>query len=778
MPFIVAAVLVAIGERLQAKVGLVALGLSVSLFLGFISYIPAILKGDIPTVFYSWVPAVGLNLSFSLDGLSMLFALLITGIGALVVLYAHFYLAGKESQASFYIFLLLFMGAMLGTVTSANLALIYLFWEVTSVSSFLLIGLNYHKEPSILGAQKALFVTVAGSLCMLLGFLLLWNLAGSFEIREILAQRELIKADPLYPAIVILVLLGAFCKSAQIPFHIWLPSAMVAYTPISCYLHSATMVKAGIYLIARLSGVLGDNMLWFGIIASVGIISMVYGAYMALKQTDLKAILAFSTISQLGLIIALLGFGTEAAVAAALFHLLNHAVFKGSLFLMAGMVDHSAGTRDITKLGGLAKAMPVTAVFCACSALAMAGLPPFNGFLSKEMFFAGSLEAVTANLAFLGEAAWAFPVLAVVGSIFTLVYSLAIFFKVFWGSPPVQGTPTKPREASWGMLLPTGIMAGFTLLIAIIPGFFADKLLTPAIGAVTGTEPYLHIYFWHGFNGPLLMTALVVGIGLLLFWRIDGLIRFLATLPVNPSSERFYDWLIPCGGLSAMARHINNTYATGLLRDYLAYILLFFLLIVGGTIGLTWSGSLISFADLSVISIFEFMVALTLVVAAVTVAVSRLRLLSVMALGMAGYCVAFLFVFFRAPDLALTQLLVETFSLLLFLLVFRYLPRPLRKYSISSYKKVLKIAIAGSVGVLAFLLTMIGYSNRYFEPVSWYFIENSYELAGGKNIVNVILVDFRGLDTMGEIAVIGLATLGVLALINLGFKPYVKEKKR
>jgi multicomponent Na+:H+ antiporter subunit A len=770
LPFIAATILAAVGKKLNKNVGLAAFVLPVFLFACFVSHVPAVLNGNIPSFFYEWVPSVGLNLSLSLDGLSMLFVLLITGVGALVILYAHFYLNPTERLTNFYVFLLLFMGAMLGTVTADNLILIYLFWEVTSVSSFLLIGFWYHRELSVQGAQKSLLITVAGSLCMLMGFLMLWKITDSFEVVDILGKADLVKASPLYAAIVVLILLGAFAKSAQMPFHIWLPGAMEAPTPVSCYLHSATMVKAGIYLIARLTGILGGSALWFGIISFVGISSLVYGSYKALRQTDLKSILAFSTISQLGLIVALLGFGTNAAIAAALFHLLNHSVFKGSLFLVTGMVDHSTGTRDITKLRGLASVMPITAAFCGMGAMAMAGLPPFNGFLSKELFFENSLETVSANLAFLGDAAWLFPALAVVGSIFTFAYSLAIFLKVFFSGKLAGNLPQKPHEASLGMLLPTGIIASFTLLIALSPKFFAKTLLNPAINAVTGEPADLYISFWHGFNVPLFMTIAAVGVGLLLYWRIDLLRKLLNKLPSLPGADAFYNWFIPQGGMTEGAKLLTNSYMTGHLRDYIVYILLFFLLITGGTLAIFWSNSLISFADLAPVNVFEVTLAFTVIVAAIAVAVSSERLPAILALGAVGYGVALFFIFFRAPDLALTQLLVETVLLLLFLLAFRHLPFCLREKSPQFFSriKVVKLLVSGGVGVLTFLLTMVSHSNKFFDSICWYYIQNSKELAGGKNIVNVILVDFRGLDTMGEIAVLGLAALGVFALIHLG----------
>ena len=415
-PFIIAALIAFFGKYMGAKIGYLVLPVPLFCLIYFLSQIGPVLRGEGASFFLPWLASYNINISLSLDGLSLLFCLIISGVGLLVFWYSISYLHSHERLTNFYCFLLIFMGSMLGLVCSKNLMLLYLFWEGTSYSSFLLIGFWYqHKKPCY-GAQKSLLITVAGGLAMFAAFILLGVMSGSFELEQIIAASSAIQASDLYPWIVVLILLGAFTKSAQIPFHIWLPDAMEAPTPISCYIHSATMVKAGIFLIALMTPILGGTPLWFITISGIGITSLLWGAYRAMKQTDLKAILANSTISQLGLVIALLGYGSEAAIAAALFHLLNHSAFKGALFLVAGMVDHTTGTRDIRKLRGLAKAMPITAVFAGFGALAMAGIPPFNGFLSKEMFLESSLEVVNGTM--LGSFAWIFPVIAVFGQYF------------------------------------------------------------------------------------------------------------------------------------------------------------------------------------------------------------------------------------------------------------------------------------------------------------------------------------------------------------------------
>lgn len=767
-PFIMALLIIIGGRFLKSRIGFAVLPLPIALFALYASLLPQVAQGETVRFFLPWVDSLGINLSFAVDGLSLLFALLISGIGALVVWYSVYYLSSMEKLVNFYAYLLLFMGAMLGVVTSRNIMLTYLFWELTSVSSFLLIGYWFTNPRSVYGAQKSLMLTVAGGFCMLLAFIMLGLTAGSYEIDAIIAAASAIRSSSLYLAIVILLLLGAFTKSAQIPFHIWLPDAMEAPTPISCYLHSATMVKAGIYLLARMTPVLGGTLLWFSIIASVGIISLLFGAYMAVKQNDLKGILAYSTVSQLGMIVAMLGFGAEAAICAALFHLLNHSVFKGSLFLTVGMVDHAAGTRDINKLGGLGKLMPAVAVICALGALAMAGLPPFNGFLSKELFFGSALESVNANLAFLGGAAWLFPVIAVLGSIFTFVYSTALLLKVYFGREVRY--PEHFHAPSKGMVIPAAILVSFTLIIAFIPNWFAENLLSPAAMAVTGSNIAMHISFWHGFNAPLLMTAIVVAVGLLLYFRWDSLRALFRRMPGRISANRFYNWLIPDGGLARGAEKITDFYMTGRLRDYTLLTALFFILLVGLTLIAADPLSLISFDNLAEIDVFEAVLAGIIIIACLTIIAARWRLLGVLALGSVGYSVSLFFVLFGAPDLALTQLLVETVSLCLFLLAFRHLPSRLRINKDNKCRNLINGIVAVSGGVLVFFLTMIAHSNKLFDSIAYYYLENSKLLAGGNNVVNVILVDFRGIDTMGEISVVGLAALGVFALISLGHR--------
>ncbi|MDR0875157.1 MAG: Na+/H+ antiporter subunit A, partial [Clostridiales Family XIII bacterium] len=473
-------VILKIGQKDSAhSPGWVVLGIQLVLFCLLCARIPAVCAGEAFSYRISWVSHLGIDFAFRLDGLSLFFALLITGIGLLVVWYSIFYMPPKDRLVSFYIFLFLFMLSMLGIVLSDNLILLYIFWELTSLSSFFLIGFWYERDKSRYGAQRALLVTVGGGFAMLVGFILLGQAAGTYSFSELLGHVSAVREAGTFPAIVILVLIGGFAKSAQVPFHFWLPAAMEAPTPISCYLHSATMVKAGIFLFLRLTPLFGGNMLWQRALVIFGLASLIFGSYMALRQTDLKALLAYSTISQLGLVISLIGIGTQAAIFAAVFHILNHSAFKGSLFLVTGIVDHECGTRDLRLLRGLGRLMPVTGTIAFIASLSMAGLPPFSGFLSKEGFLTAFADSASAGLPFPGPVMTALMCIAVLASLFTFVYSLTIFGKVFTGKKPAALT-VHSSKPPLGLLIPTGILVCFNLLPAILPGVFGTFLISPA----------------------------------------------------------------------------------------------------------------------------------------------------------------------------------------------------------------------------------------------------------------------------------------------------------
>ncbi|GAB3050599.1 Na+/H+ antiporter subunit A [Virgibacillus ainsalahensis] len=709
---------------------------------------------------YNWIPSLGINFDFHLDGLSLLFVLLISGIGALVVLYSIYYLDKAESLGHFYVYLLMFMTAMLGIVLSDNVFVLYTFWELTSISSFLLIGYWHFKERSRYGALKSMMITIFGGLSMLGGFVLLYVITGTASIQGMIDQTEVILNNNFLPIILVLILLGAFTKSAQFPFHIWLPDAMEAPTPVSAYLHSATMVKAGIFLIARFSPIFSTYEWFFITVSLVGIITLCWASYMAVRQTDLKAILAFSTISQLGMIMAMLGFGTEAAVFAAVFHILNHATFKGSLFMIAGIIDHETGTRDIRKLGGLMTFMPMTATLALFGTFSMAGVPlPFlNGFYSKELFFDSTLGLNGANIL-----SQAIPYLAVLGSIFTFAYSMYFFFGVFTGPKKLNQLPKKPHEAPFGMLVSPIILVLGVVLIGLFPNMVNGPFLQHAAESVNNAVAYQEISFWHGFNTPLMMSLIVVGVGTLLFLTRNKWNGVYNILPGKLSFNRVYNAIIE--KIETYSAGITNFYMNGSLKLYMS-IILGTMLIVTLVYMLISDGFTINFDNTAEISIIELAIVLIMICAAVATIFTKNNIAAILVVGVVGYGVAMLFVIYRAPDIALTQFVVETITVALFLLCFYHLPK-LRKRAEPAKSKIVNATISIGFGVMITLVAISAHSTDLFDSISEYFLETSYTLGGGDNVVNVILVDMRGLDTLFEIAVLGIAALAIFSLIKL-----------
>lgn len=735
--------------RFHKWVGIVPL----VLFLTILKYKSSIINGNIVSEAYQWVPSFDVSLSFRLDGLSFIFALIITGIGFLVVIYSKKYMHSESAISRYFSYILLFMSSMLGVVLSNNLISLFVFWELTSISSYLLIGFWFYKEKSRYGAWKALLITAGGGLAMLAGFILMYTVTGSFEISQILSQKELIKSSPFYLTILVLTLIGSFTKSAQFPFHVWLPDAMEAPTPVSAYLHSATMVKAGIYLLARLNPVLGGSSYWFYMVTFTGILTMCYGSIMAIRQRDLKALLAFSTISQLGLITSLLGVSTETAVIGAVFHIINHAAFKGSLFMVTGIIDHEAGTRNLDELGGLGRKMPFTAVVALIGALAMAGIPPLNGFISKELFF----EAVLVD----GWAGYVLPALAVFGSIFTFIYSMIFVISPFLGTyKPKEKTV---HEAPWGLLLSPMILGVTNLALGIYPKLVAD-IISKGAANILGKYVDAHLSLWHGFNVPLLMSLIVMSFGCLLFSRLNYVKHIIEKIQMKKINlNKLYDLFQT--GIPKFAGFITEKQMTGFLRDYLVYILSFVFLSVGLT-SLFFMELSIPNLNLERIDVYEYVVAAIMVVSSIFLLFTRKRLIAILILGVIGYMVSLFFVLEKAPDLALTQLIVETITLVLFLIAFPHLPEITEENSKRS-TKIINAAVSILTGLTVTFLMVYSKAYKIYESVSSYYIDNSLLLGGGKNIVNVILVDFRGFDTMGEITVLGIAAFSVYALIKL-----------
>ncbi|BAD63326.1 MULTISPECIES: Na+/H+ antiporter subunit A [Shouchella] len=783
-PFIVALFIPFLYKRLSAiHTGWFVLAVPVALFAILASYIPAVANGE---TFYSsipWLPSLGINFTAYLDGLGLIFALLITGVGSLVILYSIYYLSKeRESLHHFYIYLLMFMGAMLGVVFSDNLLVLYVFWELTSISSFLLIAYWHHRRQSRYGAQKSMLITVMGGIGMLAGFLMLSSFAGTFSVREIIGGMGDYASHALFVPAMLLILLGAFTKSAQFPFHIWLPDAMEAPTPVSAYLHSATMVKAGIYLVARFTPVFGGEAVWFWVVSIVGIVTLFWGSFTAIRQTDLKALLAYSTISQLGLIMTLLGLGSAAlhfdvidnqsfyyslAIFAALFHLVNHSTFKGALFMVVGIVDHETGTRDIRKLGGLMTVMPVTFTVAVIGSFSMAGLPPFNGFLSKEMFFTAVLRII--ELPFFSVETWGllFPIIAWLASVLTFVYCLILIFKTFFGEHQPEKLEKSAHEAPFGMLVSPVILASLVVAFFFFPNVLGEFLLKPAYGAVmpafidAGVFDY-QIKAWHGINTELLMTLGIVGLGLVLYRSLPRWVGVYSLFPAMLSLDRLYN-----GALISVERRSNeitNRYMTGNMYHYLLYI---FLVILGlvYTVALTTGALSFNVSNDAPISIYEGILAAVMAITAISILFAKSRMTGILLNGVLGYLVALFFVFFRAPDLALTQLVIETVTAALFLLCFYFLP-DWDKQKHKTKPKLLNGLIAVATGAMVTVLALSVNSNRLFDSISAFY-ENAYELAGAKNIVNAILGDFRAFDTMLEVVVLLIAGLGVYVLIKL-----------
>lgn len=725
---------------------------------------PAIFAGQPLLNHWSWLPELGLNISFRMDGLALMFALMITIIGTLIIVYAHSYLDPKDSVAKFYSLIMLFMAAMLGIVLSDNLLLLIIFWELTSISSFLLVGYWGHKPEARSGARMALTVTGGGGLAMLAGFLLLGKIAGTYEISQMTAQASLIQAHAWFTPALLLILVGCFTKSAQFPFHFWLPDAMAAPTPVSGYLHSATMVKAGVFMLARLYPILGGAALYQYLVTGTGLFTLIFAAFIALFKHDLKGLLAYSTISHLGLIVCLLGLGSPLAAVAAIFHILNHATFKAGLFMVAGIIDHETGTRDLRKLGGLWSVMPWTATLSMVAAASMAGIPLTGGFLSKEMLFT---EAVV------GTSGWAhllMPIAVTIGGICSMAYSLRFIHDVYFNTPdhaPAKDLPNPhPHEPPLLMKLPAALLAAIGVGVGILPALTFGPMVALAATAVTGQPlPAYQLSIWHGVNLPLLMSAVALAGGATLYFslikhqrlhRIESE-RWFGTMRGSLIFDHLINRLFQAAGL--ITRYLEN----GSLQRYLACLL-------GATmLGLTFAlwGEPIGTGSRELLPASGLAIVVWLLLlgsCAVLVAQHRQRLQTVVVLGVVGLVTALVFIQFSAPDLALTQLAVELVTTVLLLMGLALLPQHTPRESTQLHRwRDAGLAIIGGLGVtwLAWLIL-----TRDGQSISWYLLEQSYPLGGGKNVVNVILVDFRGYDTWGEITVLGIAALGVFALLD------------
>jgi multicomponent K+:H+ antiporter subunit A len=709
-------------------------------------------------IHYPWLTQWGLDISFRLDGLAFLFAILIIGIGLLIVLYTVYYMPTKDNLGRFFSFLLAFSGSMLGIVISENILLMLVFWEMTSLMSFFLIAYKYDSHESRISARMALAVTGGGGLALLAGFLIIGQIAGSFELTTIFTASNAVQKSSLYPIALILILIGAFTKSAQFPFHFWLPNAMAAPTPVSAYLHSATMVKAGIFLLARFYPILSGTDLWFILVSSIGAITLACGAYFALTKHDLKGLLAYSTISHLGMITLLFGLDTPMSAVAGVFHIINHAIFKASLFMAAGIIDHECGTRDMRRIRGLFKSMPYTAVLGIVAASSMAGVPLLNGFLSKEMFF----TQATSHPKFIGFS-YVLPIFATIAGILTVAYSIRFIHDVFFNGEPVS-LPKTPQEPPRFMRVPMEILVGLCLMVGIFPHIFVKHLLIIAAEAVLlESPPPFKLSIWHGFSLPVLMSLTALIGGFIYYKYRSFLFKFHEQNPLQLISPVVFERLYH------KARKIAHN-ITKITDQFTLSHHLILLITSTITLGLfTYSMSperLFNNATISTPPDFAALIALvTLLIGCLgTLFYHQNRFLSVIFLSVSGLVVSLTFIRFSAPDLALTQLLVEVVTIVLLLVALHYLPRVvLEALPRRTLFRNALISITCGFGMALLTYAML---TAPFQTISGYFLKNALAGSGGTNVVNVILVDFRGFDTLGEIVVLTLSALGIQALLK------------
>ncbi len=722
-----------------------------------------------------WIPQLGLDLTLRMDGLAWLFSVLITLIGLLVVLYARYYMSPKDPVARFYALLLAFMGAMLGLVLSGNIIQLAVFWELTSLVSFLLIGYWYHRGDARDGARMALIVTGMGGLALLVAMLLIGHIVGSYELDIVLASGSTLVDSPLYPATLVLFLLAAFTKSAQFPFQFWLPNAMTAPTPVSAYLHSATMVKAGVFLLTRFWPVMSDSELWFAIVTYTGLATLIFGAAAALFQRDLKGLLAYSTISHLGLITTLLGMGTPLAAVAAIFHIANHATFKASLFMAVGIIDHETGTRDVRKLSGLRRFMPVTATFAIIASAAMAGVPLLNGFLSKEMFFTET--AVFNPNAFVNLS---LPIGATIAGMLSVAYSIKFVHGVFFGPPPTE-LDRVPHEPPALMRRPAEFLVVVCLAVGIIPGITIGPFLAAAVHSVLGAAtPYYSLSVWHGFNWPLLMSLLAMLGGVVIYVPYYRRFRDVDGLPflTRFRGQRIFERLL-LNATNKWARSFIELFGTQRLQPQIFIVAL---LALAAGVAAGWA----RMGNLPLPDSFDPVLGLVWVLGGISAIAAAQqakfhRLAAMILMGGAGLATCITFAWLSAPDLALTQLLAEIATTVLILLGLRWLPKRLPVPDDLTLRtrarRARDVGLAMLVGLGAALASYAVMTRGAPTGISQFFLENAYTQGGGTNVVNVMLVDFRGFDTMGEITVLGVVALTVFGLLRR-FRPAADSADR
>lgn len=749
----------------QFSRGVTALGaiaVSLSSFLLLLSQAPAVFNGTVITQTWSWLPQLGIDFSFRLDALGMLFALLISGIGTLIYIYAYYYLSPKNSLSKLYFLLMLFMAAMLGISLSNNLLILLIFWELTSISSFLLVGYWSNYEAAQRGSRMALTITGMGGLSMLGGFILLGQITGTYQIDQILMMGEQIQAHALFVPTLLLILLGAFTKSAQFPFHFWLPNAMAAPTPVSAYLHSATMVKAGLFLVARLLPIFAGAALFHNIVTFIGLFTLCVAAFFAIFKEDLKGLLAYSTISHLGLIMCLLGIGSPLAVAAAIFHIINHATFKAALFMIAGIIDHESGTRDLRKLSGLWQMLPFTATLTMITAASMAGIPLTNGFLSKEMFF----TELVANLS--GPVMIGAAIAGTLAGIFAVTYSIRLVHGVFFDGPLGQQVPNKDaHEPPFGMRAPAILLAFLCIAVGLLPGLLVEKIVNSTTQASTQNFAFegTHLALWHGINLPLVMSVIAIFGGAIFYFALakGGAIREIDLDPKLGKLQGRVLFDLFLKNLLLNSRRFRRATENGKLQSYILWIVLFTIGLVGYP--LVVNGIDTGSRELTHAPVLAIVLWLLLFSACWMILwFHHERIKAILISGAVGLVVTMVFIGFSAPDLALTQITVDVVTTVLLLMSLSLLPQ-LTPYESSPTRRWRDavIAVCGGLGIATVAWLVM---TRDHNSISWFFIQQSIPLGGGTNVVNVILVDFRGFDTFGEITVLGIAAIGVLSLMD------------
>jgi len=754
LPFL-GAVLPALMIRAGRNACAIATGTVTLLALALLlTHAPAVFRGEVVQAGWDWLPQLGLNVHFFLDGLGLLFAGLILGIGLLIITYARFYLAKEDPMGNFYTYLLLFQGAMVGIVLSDNILLLLIFWELTSLASFLLIGYWKHLPEGRQGARMALAVTGGGGLAMIAGMLILGNIVGSYDLTVILAHGEAIQASPLYVPALLLILAGCFTKSAQFPFHFWLPHAMAAPTPVSAYLHSATMVKAGIFLLARMWPALSGTDWWFYLVATTGLATMVIAAGIALFKDDLKGLLAFSTVSHLGLVTFLFGLATPMAAVAGVFHIINHATFKAALFMNTGIIDHEAGTRDIKRLGGLMHLMPLSATLAMVAAASMAGIPLLNGFLSKEMMLEEAWHA-----SWLGQG-WVIPLFATLGAVFSVAYSFRYIVHAYMG-PQRDDYPSKPHDPPMGMSLPPLILVALVVLIGLLPETMVGGLVRVTAGAVLGGPvPDFHLAIWHGVTPALFMSVAAVALGLFALWRYAG-VRALWQAGPHPDAKAMFFCAV--NALVRLSQRLVLGLHNGSMQRYMAW-LIGAAVVIGFVTFFTHENGIGTREPIAATPVVAVAWLLLVGCCIATVCLHHQRVLALLTVGVVGLIVSVGFLFFSAPDLALTQISVEVVTVVLILLALYFMPQQTPRESGGGRKlRDGAIAVLGGVGIAGLTWAVL---SRDYESLSAYYLNQSVPGGGGTNVVNVILVDFRGFDTFGEIIVLGIAGLAIFALLD------------